>query len=138
MKLYLTSFFLFFCFLLNGQSVIGDWIIKTKHGVPESRINIYEENGVLYARCVELLEGAKLTHCKKCKGDDKNKPLVGMLLFKDCKKKGKKWINGSILDPEKGKFYGCQVSLKSDNTLKVRGYIGKPLFGKTLYWYRAE
>jgi len=138
MKYTISLFFFLLGHVLIGQTVEGDWIIKTKKGIPESRIKVYQENGMLYAKCVELLEGAQLTHCKKCKGDDKDKSLIGMLLFKDCQQKGKKWTNGSILDPKKGKFYGCQVSLKGDNRLKVRGYIGNPLFGKTLFWDRAK
>lgn len=123
---------------LTAQSVKGTWQILNKKGEPESLIKVYEENGYLYGRCIELLEAADLLTCKKCKGKDKGKSLEGMLLFKDCKNDGTKWSEGKILDPEKGKHYDCQVSLKEDNVLKVRGYVGNPLFGKTLLWYRVK
>jgi len=46
------------------------------------------------------------------------------------------WVDGKIYDPEKGKTYSCQMEIEGD-TLKVRGYIGAPLFGRTTEWVRA-
>ena len=123
---------------MKGQSVEGTWKILNKKGAVESHVKVYEENGYLYAQCIKLLDAAVLHHCKKCKGADKDKPLEGMLLFKDCKFDGTKWSDGQILDPKRGKWYDCQVSLKSSNVLKVRGFVGNPLFGKTLLWHREE
>ena len=43
-----------------------------------------------------------------------------------------------ILDPEKGKWYGCKLWLKDGdpNTLVVRGSIGP--FYRTQYWYKVN
>jgi len=139
MKYLILSLFLALNFYnLKAQTVEGTWTINNKKGEVESHIEVYEENGYLYAKCIKLLKAAKLLKCKRCKGSDKGRDLVGMLMFKDCKFDGTKWSDGSILDPRKGKYYDCQVSLKDANTLKIRAFIGNPLFGKTLLWTRLQ
>lgn len=117
----------------------GIWVNKNDDGIIQSHIDIYEENEKLYAKVVDVLPHAKVTHCPNCEGDKKGKPLEGMIIVRDLKyKSNNKYVDGYILDPVKGKEYKCQISLKNKKTLKLRGYVGKPLFGKSLYWYRPE
>ena len=74
-----------------------------------------------------------------CKGDKKDKPIEGMVIVWDLEQKsGTEWDGGKILDPKNGKEYKCLIELKDANTLKVRGFIGVSLFGRTQYWYRVE
>ena len=40
------------------------------------------------------------------------------------------YSGGEIYDPETGKTYSCKMSMEGNN-LKVRGYIGISLFGRT-------
>jgi uncharacterized protein (DUF2147 family) len=63
---------------------------------------------------------------------------MGMILLVEMKQKEGFWQSGSILDPEKGKWYNCKIWLKDGdpNTLVVRGYIGP--FYRTQYWYRVQ
>ncbi len=44
---------------------------------------------------------------------------------------------GKIYDPESGKTYDCKMNLIGDN-LKVRGYIGISLFGRTEIFERIK
>jgi len=44
------------------------------------------------------------------------------------------WIDGEIYDPEDGKTYSCKLKFESDKKLKVRGYVGIPALGKSMYW----
>ncbi len=46
--------------------------------------------------------------------------------------------NGTIYDPENGKTYKCVMELVDDNTLKVRGYVGFTLIGRTDTWTRVK
>mgnify|MGYP006192089521 CR=1 FL=1 len=41
-------------------------------------------------------------------------------------------------DPKNGKLYKCALSLESKDKLKVRGYIGFSLLGRTQYWHRVN
>ena len=47
------------------------------------------------------------------------------------------WDSGTIYNPEDGKTYSCTLTLLNKKTLKVRGYVGLPLFGKTQIWKRV-
>jgi len=47
------------------------------------------------------------------------------------------WESGTIYNPEDGKTYSCTLTLLDNKTLKVRGYVGLPLFGKTQIWKRV-
>lgn len=49
-----------------------------------------------------------------------------------------KWSGGWIYDPEKGKTYKSEMHLASDGTLRVRGYIGTPMLGRTETWTRPS
>lgn len=49
-----------------------------------------------------------------------------------------KWVGGQIYDPCHGKIYKCQLNFENPNKLKVRGYIGTPAFGKSMYWDKLE
>jgi uncharacterized protein (DUF2147 family) len=46
-------------------------------------------------------------------------------------------INGILYDAKSGNTYGGALSVEGD-TLKMRGYIGLPLFGKTETWLRVR
>lgn len=47
------------------------------------------------------------------------------------------YSGGEIYDPETGKTYACKMSLEG-NRLKVRGYVGISLFGRTEYFERIK
>jgi len=53
-------------------------------------------------------------------------------------KDGDEFNGGTILDPENGKTYKCYLELLSKNKLKVRGFLGFSVFGRTQYWIRKE
>lgn len=121
-----------------AQTPVGVWKnIDDSDGKEKSHIEIYEENGKLYGKVIKLLPAATIVSCKKCKGDKRDAPLLNMVILRDLKQKDDQWTDGKILDPAKGKEYSCLIALEDSNTLKVRGYIGKPLFGRSQYWYRV-
>jgi hypothetical protein len=47
------------------------------------------------------------------------------------------WSGGEILDPKNGKTYSCKAELIEDGKkLKMRGFIGISLLGRTQVWER--
>ena len=48
------------------------------------------------------------------------------------------WVDGSIYDPKTGKTYSCKMTLKGNDKLSVRGYIGISLIGRTDVWTRVK
>ena len=134
--------FNFIILMLNAQTsdIIGLWKnYDDEDGQEKSHIEIVKKNDKYYATVVKLLPNAKLTHCEKCKGDLKGKKIEGMEIFSGLEKTGKStWGEGKILNPKNGKEYSCKLELEDANTLKVRGYIGAPTFGKTQVWHRVR
>jgi uncharacterized protein (DUF2147 family) len=45
---------------------------------------------------------------------------------------------GQIYNGENGKTYTANISLQPDGTLRLRGYVGLPMFGETQIWTRVR
>ena len=45
---------------------------------------------------------------------------------------------GAIYSAEDGKAYKANLSLQADGTLRLRGYVGAPILGKTQIWTRVQ
>jgi len=133
---------------ITHSSIIGTW--KTiedeapNKGKASSYIEIFEMNGVVFGKITKLLIDPPDKICDKCKGDLKNKPVIGMLILKDMKKTGNvdeelgsEYTGGTIMDPGKGDIYKCKIWFK-DDVLTVRGYIGVSLFGRSQKWFRVK
>lgn len=141
-KCILFSLSLFLLMLSNlwSQSVIGRWkTIDDETKKPKSIVEIYEKSGKIYGKVVEILEVEKKNKlCQGCTGEDKDKPILGIVVIKGLEKDGDEYGGGPILDPKNGKLYKCFISLQGKDTLKVRGYVGISLLGRTQYWYRVK
>ncbi|GAB5399945.1 MAG: DUF2147 domain-containing protein [Aureisphaera sp.] len=123
-----------------GQSVIGKWkTVDDVSGEAKSVLEIYEEDGKVYGKVVEIIKKDRQDAvCDQCKGEDKDQPIMGMTIIRGLEKDGDEYNGGRILDPENGKLYKCYITLEDTDTLKVRGYIGFSLLGRTQYWYRVK
>ena len=127
-------------------SPVGLWkSIDDKTGDALSHIQIYEKKGKIHGKIVKLLKKPPDQKCDKCKGDRKDKPVVGMEMLWGLpkhKKKPNKWGEGKILDPGNGKTYRASIEiLDGGKKLKVRGYIwffGSEAAGRTQFWYRIK
>lgn len=124
-------------------SPVGTWrSIDDKTKLERSIIRIIEENGELKGVVEKVFDqpGDDPAHlCKECKGERKDKPIVGMTILSGMKKEGDAWAGGEILDPKNGKTYRCKMTLSEDGkSLKVRGFIGISLIGRTQTWHREQ
>lgn len=127
-------------FYAQSQTVIGKWkTIDDETGKPKSIVEIYEKSGKIYGKVIEILEEErKKSVCSECSGEDKDKPIMGMIVIKGLSKVGREYKKGKILDPKNGNLYQCFITLEGNDKLKVRGFIGISLFGRTQYWYRVK
>jgi len=141
MKIKLLSILFFlFCYTANAQSIIGTWeSVNEETKKVESTIEIYEKSGMFFGKIIEIKDPKKKDAlCNLCEGNLKDKPILGMVIVRDLKKDQDEWSGGRVLDPKNGKEYKCTISLKDENTMKLRGYIGFSVFGRTAYWYRVN
>ena len=126
--------------LFAQNTVIGKWkTIDDKTGKPKSIIEIYEKDGKIYGKIIDILNPAnKKNLCTECSGAEKNKPVMGMVLINGLTKDNDEYNGGTIIDPTNGKVYKCYIALEAQDKLKVRGYIGLSIIGRTQYWYRIK
>ncbi len=123
-----------------AQTPVGTWkTIDDNSGEARSHVEIYEQNGKLFGKIAKLLLADPSTVCDACKGDKKNKPVLGLVIIEDMKSNKDFWKGGSILDPESGKDYGCSIWFDDGNTdvLKVRGKHWTGIY-RTQTWYRVK
>lgn len=67
----------------------------------------------------------------------RKRPILGLELITGFHyDKDNVWTGGKIYDPRNGKTYSCKMTLVDEHTLKVRGYIGFSLLGRTVIWTR--
>jgi len=127
-------------FSVSAQSVTGKWkTIDDETGQAKSIVEVYEQNGKIYGKVVEILNPAKKdSKCTKCKGVDKDKPINGLVIIKGLTKDGNEWTDGDILDPQKGKLYSCTIKLDGADKLSVRGYMGISMLGRSQTWHRVK
>ncbi|SHG17893.1 Uncharacterized conserved protein, DUF2147 family [Flavobacterium fluvii] len=140
-KLVITIVLFFLAILFaQSQTVVGKWkTIDDETGKAKAIVEIYEESGKIYGKVVFILEPEnKKKLCVECSGKDKDKPILGMIIIKGLSKEGSEYTNGKILDPKNGNLYKCYITLETKDKLKVRGYIGISLLGRTQYWYRVK
>ncbi|MBP4142416.1 DUF2147 domain-containing protein [Flavobacterium sp. I-SCBP12n] len=136
----ILSLFVSMAFYAQGNTVMGKWkTIDDETGKAKSIVEIYEHSGKVYGKVVDILDADKKKNlCTNCTGEDKNKPVMGLVIIKGLSKDGSEYNSGKILDPVSGKTYKCFLALEGNDKLKVRGYIGLSLFGRTQTWQRVK
>jgi uncharacterized protein (DUF2147 family) len=70
----------------------------------------------------------------------RTRKVIGMPLIWGFKKTGDRNVfeDGHIYNGENGKTYNANISLQPDGTLRLRGYVGSPMFGETQIWTRVR
>lgn len=110
-----------------GDDVVGYWTtIDDETNTPKSVVQIYEYQGKIYGRVVELFQN------KQAVAKLPDEPLIkGLDVIWDMEKKGDKYTGGEILDPKKGKVYACDLWREGDKLI-VRGKIA--FLGRNQTW----
>lgn len=122
----------------EGDKLVGVW--EPGHG--KAKVKISKIGSKYFGKIVWLREpldedGNKKTDKNNPDESMHDTPLLGYKILKDFEYVGDKtWENGTIYDPENGSLYSCTITMKNDNTLDVRGYIGVSMVGRTDTWKR--
>ena len=67
----------------------------------------------------------------------RNQSLCGLIFMTGFRKaSANSWEDGSIYDPESGNTYHGTMTLQADGVLRLRGYIGISLIGRSEVWSR--
>lgn len=128
---------------VQGDDLLGVWLNEDK----DAHVEIYKDAGNYYGKIV-WLKNPNDEETGEPKLDDenqdeslRNRPVMGLLLLREFEFDGDdEWEDGKIYDPKNGKDYSCYIEFKDEtkNLLKVRGYIGIAMIGRTTYWTRVK
>jgi len=122
-------------------SAVGYWQTRDKKtNNPSGVVRVYYRKGMFYGKIIRIYRQnghLPTDRCVKCTGANKNKRILGILTIRDMVYQNGVYRNGRVLDPNNGKEYHARMWVTDNGQqLKLRGYIGIPLFGRTAVWHR--
>lgn len=122
----------------SENAIIGLWYNTEK----TAQIEIMKSGSGFIGKIIWLNnpnpEGKPATDKHNSNHKLRNRPLMGLAILDGLKYVGGIWKGGDIYDPNSGKTYSCELKLKSDKTLEVKGYLGFSFVGKTVEWTRIK
>ena len=135
----------------DGDAIVGVWATAPDTEDGQAHVKITEKDGRFFGEIIWLEipiypEDDEQGMAGQAKVDRENpdagmrtRPIIGLEIMHDFEYAGGgKWKGGTIYAPDDGKTYKCKLSLEDDGTLKVRGYIGVSLLGRTEVWTPVE
>jgi len=126
-------------FSQTSDAILGKWINSSG----EAHIDISKKGDKFFGKIVWLKapkdeKGQAKLDVKNPEANLKTRPILGLEMLKDFVYDDGKWVDGKIYDPKTGKTYSCNMNIKSNGDLNVRGYIGISLIGRSDTWKRAK
>lgn len=119
------------------QNAVGHWQVVNGDGSPGGKVDTYIEAAKLFGRVTEVRPGrTPMDLCDKCSGQYRNQLILGMVIMRNFHAQGDDWIDGTAVDPENGKEYKAKIWAVDKDTLRMRGFIGISLLGRTETWKR--
>jgi uncharacterized protein (DUF2147 family) len=124
---------------VKAQDIVGTWkTIDDVDGKARSVVEIYKQGDSYFGKVTKIYSRPGEPQdpvCELCTDARKNQKVMGMVILRDLKQKGKEFKGGNILDPNNGKVYDCKLWIENE-TLKVRGYVA--FLYRTQTWYRIK
>ncbi|MDE3198339.1 MAG: DUF2147 domain-containing protein [Acidobacteriota bacterium] len=107
---------------------------------PRGLIRLYEKDGAIFGRIEASFDPKEAREvCDQCSDDRRNKPVIGLIVMRNMKRRGSEYSGGDILDPDTGTVYRCKFTIQEGGKkMVVRGYVGFSLLGRSQVWYRQE
>ncbi|SDJ74122.1 hypothetical protein SAMN04487898_104145 [Pedobacter sp. ok626] len=141
---HLTFILLFTAISLVGLAQTKDAVVGTwTNSLGEAHIDIIKKGDKYFGKIVWLRDpktekGEIKTDVKNPEESLRSKPVLGLEILKNFIFEDGKWTGGTIYDPKSGKTYKCNMVLKGNDELHMRGYIGFSLIGRTEIWKRIK
>jgi len=128
--LFLILMFISTSLLAADQWPMGKWnMLDDFTEMPEAIIQISAtKGGGFEGKIVEVFpspDDDPVDVCKPCVGSDKNKPIIGLVVFKQLKLNAKKELVGKVLDPDSGKIYKCELKPLPNNRIELHVIVNR-------------
>ena len=126
-----------------AKDVLGKWLNEDK----DAHVEIFMKGDKYFGKLVWIKEPID-SETGKPKLDKHNpdpelqkRPSLGLELLTNFVFDDDEWEDGEIYDPKTGKTYSCYMEFPDEDNLdrlKIRGYVGVSLLGKTTYWTKVK
>jgi uncharacterized protein (DUF2147 family) len=123
---------------LDHPSAVGVWRNE------DATFEIFENQGRLSGKIIALKEphtpeGKEKLDVHNPDPGKRERPIVGLVFMSGFSRKSDaRWEDGTIYDPKTGNTYSGSMELEGPETIKVRGFIGISLMGRTDVWTRVR
>ncbi len=122
------------------DAIVGTWLVQDG----SAKVKIEKAGGKYCGKMVWIKNpndknGRPLVDSKNPEPSMRNRPQMGLTLLENFSYDEENlWTDGTIYNPDDGKTYSCKITMKNNETIEVRGYVGISLFGKTETWKRSQ
>ena len=123
----------------NEDAVLGSWLNEEK----DAKIEVYKTADKYFGK-ITWIKSAFEPDGKSPRKDNNNpdpalrsRTVKGLVILSNFKYDDGVWNDGKIYDPKSGKTYSSKMTLDG-STLKIRGFIGAALFGRTTVWSKSN
>ncbi len=125
-----------------ADGILGIWQTENK----DLKVQVYKVNGGYSAKLIDFnctcdVKTPAINH-KDTKNPNiscRNNPWIGSVILWNLNySKNNDWVNGKVYDISSGYTYSASISLESPRRLKVRGFLGLELFGKSIYFNKIS
>lgn len=122
----------------SEDAILGTWLNTEKTAQIEIMKNGEQFLGKIISLETEAEDGKPITDTNNSDPELQNRPLKGLTILEGLSFKKGAWEGGTIYDPNSGKTYSCEVKLKNQKVLEVKGYLGFSWVGRTVEWTRIK
>ena len=126
-------------FAQKKDDILGKWLNPSGEG----QVEIYKKGDKYNGKLVWIKDpnddnGKPKLDIKNPNSSLHSRPVMGLEILKNFVFEDGKWTDGTIYDPKTGKTYSCNLSLKENGQLNIRGYIGISIIGRSESWKRVK
>jgi len=131
----------------TADAILGTWLTTDENGYRDSVVEIILQDG-RYAGLVRWVEfttypegdrmaGQALVDRENPDPNLRERPVLGLPVLQGLSFDGEQWVGGTTYSVRSGKTYRVRLRLAEPEILEVRGYLGSPMFGQSVYWTRS-
>lgn len=137
----LSLFFVSTSFALQGDEIVGLWVMEPDASGRETIVEVFKEGSKYYANGFAYINDSA-SDADSANPDPKlqNRLIKHIVFAYDLSFDGKEWSDGEIYNIANGKYYFLKGTLSKDlKHIIWKATIDKAgLFGKTLTWKKLE
>lgn len=131
----------------NAADIVGTWkTIDDKTGYVLAHVKIEQLADKSYIGAIIeqfTYPGQEMILlCQKCEAPNTDKKIKGLQIISKLVQDPKRedsYVHGKVLDPIVGKIYNLKIKATPDGRkLRVSGYIGTSMIGRSQTWLRKE